>query len=260
MWIDIHAHLAGFPPNRLQSELAEMQRCDVSLIINSATNLDTSREALDQARNCERMYSTAGISPFDVTGLENGWPDRLAAFLNEPRVIGVGEIGIDTTNPRYPSPDLQLPVFERQLDLAAEYSLPAIIHSRGAEETAARLCEKHGVEKAVFHCFTGSDVALRMVLDRGYYVSFSGIVTFRNADCAGTVIATPLNRIFIETDTPYLAPVPFRGKKNRPAWVSCTGKKVAELHGVSPEHLAASVQDNFRRLFSVQPAPGYRNP
>ncbi|MBD3343481.1 MAG: YchF/TatD family DNA exonuclease [Chitinivibrionales bacterium] len=252
MWIDTHAHLSDLSPTALQQEMASLPRHKVSAVVNAATDLKSAETIIEQCTGYSSLYGTVGISPFDVMTLPENWESRLRTLAGKPSIIGIGEIGIDSTNPRYPSLDRQMPVFEHQLMLAKELSMPAVIHSRGAEKRAVTLCKSLDIQKVIFHCFTGSQDALGMLLDEGYYVSFSGIITFKNQDVKERVVYAPLDRIFIETDTPYLAPVPFRGKRNRPAWVSHVGKKAAALKNISTERLAEALKKNFNGLFSVE--------
>ncbi len=143
----------------------------------------------------------------------------------------------------------QLPVFIRQLDIARERDLPVILHSRGAESRVAALCREHRIRRAVFHCFTGDSASLAAILDGGYNVSFSGIVTF-SPGLLGCVAGVPLDRLFIETDSPWLSPVPYRGRVNRPARVALTGKAIALARGIAPEKLQEAIARNFRGLLS----------
>ena len=251
MWIDTHAHLFDMPDQSIPHLLHEAAGAQVSIIVTTGTDIETSRTVLRQCRMYDELYGAAGISPFDVLELKHDWIDQLRSILVHPKMIGVGEIGIDRTNPRYPSFEKQLPCFEQQLHLARELDLPAIVHSRGAESEAADICWNNGCTKAVFHCFTGDLAALKKILRYGYYVSFSGIITFKNAETRDLVSSVPLDHVLIETDTPYLAPVPFRGKKNRPAWVSYVGEQAASLYGIDTATFQEHLQQNFHRLFSV---------
>jgi TatD DNase family protein len=251
MWIDTHAHLYDLDET---SFAAAMNACDaagVGLVLNTGTSLASSKTIIEQSAKHERLFAAAGISPFDVVNLPSDWEAQLSALLGRERVIAVGETGLDATNPTYPEIGLQIPIFERQLEIARAADLPIVIHSRGSESKAVDLCRHHGVTKALFHCFTGDIPALRKVLDAGYFVSFSGIITFAKSPLRECVEYAPLDRILIETDCPYLAPVPHRGKKNQPAWVSLVGKKVAEIKGVGEEDVAGVLAGNFERLFGV---------
>ena len=251
MWIDSHAHLFDLDGNELRELLEEARRESVSTIISTATDLQNSETVTSQCETYSQILGAAGISPFDVKNQASGWQDELRMLLDNPRMIAVGEIGIDNTNPSYPALEEQMPFFREQLAIAREVNKPAVIHSRGAEERAAEICLEMGVKKALFHCFTGNSRSLQKIIESGYSVSFSGIVTFKNSPLADIIKLVPDNRLFIETDAPYLAPVPFRGQKNRPAMVRYTGEKVAAIKGISSEDLQLKLEENFRRLFSV---------
>lgn len=250
MWIDSHAHLFDLPVDEIRSLVTEASDAGVPLVVSTATDLGNSRQVIHHCEDYPQLRGAVGISPFDVTALPEQWCDDLRAMLDHPEIIAVGETGIDTTNPRYPDLALQLPVFEQQLYLARDCSLPIIIHSRGAEKQVVDRCRACGIERAMFHCFTGDSDALQSIVDNGYYISLSGIVTFPRSNLRTIINRIPLDRLLIETDSPYLAPVPYRGKKNRPALVRFTGKEIARLLEKSPEELQQQIEMNFIRLFS----------
>ena len=248
-WIDLHAHLDRLTDPDLVALLDEARRANVTTILSTAIDLASAELVSRQCKTFPALLGAVGISPFDVTGLPDDWEQKLRAFFNHPRIIALGEIGLDDSNPKYPPLTSQLPVFEKQLEIAADLDLPVIVHSRGAEMRVADICHSLGIKKVVFHCFTGDPETLKKILDRGYYISFSGIVTFSKA-VGDLVPIVPLDRIFIETDTPYLAPVPHRGKTNCPAWVRLVGEKVAGCKGVTKEVLQEAIAGNFDRIFN----------
>jgi TatD DNase family protein len=251
MWIDAHAHLYDLSDNELAASLDTAEKGGVCRIINTATSIATSRQVIRQTSIDKRLLAAAGISPFDVEGLDSDWTQILDSLLAAPEVVGVGEIGIDGSNTRYPPLQHQIPVFGQQLAMASSRGLTAIVHSRGAERQAIDICKSAGAAKVIFHCYTGSQDDLRLLLDCGYYVSFSGILTFKNNPLTGLAAYAPLDRILIETDTPYLAPVPHRGKRNCPAWVALTGLALAEIKGISGEETAAHIARNAGELFGL---------
>jgi TatD DNase family protein len=185
-----------------------------------------------------------------VETLEPDWEQELTRRLQDGHVLGVGEIGLDDSNPRYPSLERQRPLFRRQLEIAHSLDLPVIMHSRGAEEEVIDTCRELGISRAVFHCFTGTIDTLRRLLDAGYHVSWSGIITFKKSGLDEAVRFAPLDRLFIETDTPYLAPVPHRGKPNEPGLVSLVGEHVARLKDVPPQRVAEAIRKSFRAVFA----------
>jgi TatD DNase family protein len=249
-WIDIHAHLYDLSADDLSQAITRARRNGVSVIVNTPVNLATSRIAGEQIRTFPCCFGTAGISPFDVDALPEDWEESLDAMARGEKIIGIGEIGLDDSNPRYPPLSRQIPVFERQLDLARATGLPAVMHSRGAEETVLTLCVQHRIAGAVFHCYTGSVATLKRILDAGYYVSFSGIVTFKDAPLNAQVAYAPLDRICIETDSPYLAPFPARGRKNEPANAAIVGEAVAAIKKNGADACAEQLRQNFFTLFT----------
>lgn len=255
MWIDSHAHFFEFDNQELTNCLANAASHDVGAVISTAINLPSAHSVVRQCSEHPTLFGAIGISPFDVINLPDDWLATLQRLLRYSRIIAIGEIGIDSTNPRYPALDVQQPCFEQQLVLAKSEGIPAIIHSRGSEERAVAICKDVGIEKVLFHCFTGNDRALHALLNAGYSLSLSGIVTFKKSDLRKLVAAIPLERLFIETDSPYLAPVPHRGKPNQPAWVSLVGTEVALLCAISVPKLQQILANNFSRFFAVPLPP-----
>lgn len=251
MWIDSHAHLYDKSEKELNESISLARKNKVTSVVNTGTNLETSAKILAQAKQSNFLDSAVGISPFDVIDLPDNWILTLKEFISDITVVAVGEMGIDDSNPVYPAVDLQIPVFEQQLELAKEKDLPVVIHSRGAEERCLDLCINQHIEKAVFHCYTGNSIVLSKILDRGYYVSFSGIITFKKNPLEEVVRNTPLKQFLIETDTPYLAPHPLRGKPNEPAYVCYIGEKVATIKNKDCGEVALAIRKNYSDVFGV---------
>jgi TatD DNase family protein len=249
MWIDSHAHLGDVDDRRLSVLLSEARDRGVNRILNVATSLLSSNAVLRQAGIHRSLIPAVGISPFDVTAESADWLARLTALAAAPSVAAIGETGLDTTNPRYPSLQLQRFFFESQLGLCVENELPVVVHSRGCEQQVLDLCRTTGVRLAVFHCYTGPLEVLKRILDSGYIVSFSGIITFKNSLLSPLVSYTPLSQMLIETDSPYLAPVPHRGSRNQPAWVVYVGKTVAAIKNIDEEECGRGLSETFSRIF-----------
>jgi TatD DNase family protein len=249
MWIDIHAHLYDIDSKDLRDVIDRARADNVTAVVNAAIDTVTSEAAVKQAAMHRGLYVNIGVSPFNVEGLETSWEEKLRSLVSNKAVIAIGEIGLDDSGGDYPSLEKQTPVFERQLALAVETNLPAVIHSRGAERRVLDYCRSMGLEKALFHCYTGDMGVLRDVLNAGYYVSFSGIITFKVNNCAELLSYTPLERLFIETDSPYLSPAPYRGQRNEPARVSLIGKRVSEVKKLTDEQTAHQIATNFNTLF-----------
>ena len=249
MWIDSHAHLFEYSPEEIPQLLQEASIASVSTIISTATSLENANAVLEHCSRYDTVYGAAGISPFDAGKVNSGWAAQLRSLLKNSKMIAVGEIGIDRSNPGYPDPEHQISLFEEQLSIAVELNLPAVVHSRGAESETADICKRMGVKKALFHCFTGDRNSMRKIVDYGYFISFSGIITFKSAAVRDLVPEVPADRLLIETDSPYLAPVPFRGKKNHPAWVKYTGEEMARLMERESEEMQTILKGNFQNLF-----------
>ena len=223
-WTDNHCHLpvgADAAP-----VIAEAQASGVVRLIDVGTDVEQSKQAVAVADQHEGVWATAGVHPHDaVHGIEG-----LAPLLAHPKVVAVGECGLDYHYDHSPR-DVQRDAFAAQVSLAHEHDLALVIHTREAWPDTFDLLDAVGVpERTVFHCFTGGPDEARQGLDRGIYLSFSGIVTFKNADELRDAAALcPLERLLVETDAPYLAPVPHRGQRNRPALVPLVGAAVAAV-------------------------------
>lgn len=244
--VDSHCHL-----NYLEdpdARLAAARACGVDAFLCIGVDRGGIDAVLALAAAHDDVWATVGQHP-DAAGQALDW---IEPMLDRPRVVAVGETGLDY----YRDPDAgarraQQAAFEHQLDLAARHGLPAVIHTRAAEaDTLARL-RARPEGGGVLHCFTESWGLASAALDLGYYISISGIVTFKNGENVRDVARrVPDERLLVETDSPYLAPVPHRGRRNEPAYVADTARYLAELRGVSVEALAATTTDNFFRLFA----------
>jgi TatD DNase family protein len=247
---DTHAHLFDCSADDLETLVNEAISAGVGIIVNTATSIQTGKTVLDQCKRYpQNLKPAVGISPFDTVEAGAGWVDELKKLLEDPAVVAVGEIGLDDTNPIYPSLDIQLPFFKKQLEIAADVNLPAIVHSRGIEKKTAEICREIGVSRAIFHCFTGDLEALEYIIDCGYYVSISGIVTYKNSHLRDIIRNIPVDKLLIESDAPYLSPIPHRGKKNRPAFIVHTAKEVARILNVDEIRLSEVLKKNVEELF-----------
>lgn len=209
-------------------------------------------DALDLATRDPALFAaTVGIHPHECARVpEEDW-GRHDALARDPRIVAVGETGLDFHYDLSPRPD-QERAFRRSLATARAAGKPVVIHVREADDACLRVLREEGVPTAggVVHCFTGDAAAARAYLDLGLHVSFAGVVTFKSADAVREAARiVPADRLLVETDCPYLAPVPHRGKRNEPAFVADTARKVAEVRGEDPEALAQATSENARRLF-----------
>lgn len=251
---DTHAHL-DFP--KLSEEMdAILERAteagvDRIVTIGASRGLDSNYRALSIARaHPDRIRATAGIHPHDASVCD----DQVFATIRDefsrlPEVVAIGETGLDYYYDKAPQ-EKQRTVFRRFLELAIEVDKPVIIHSREAEEDTVRLLEESGCRKGIIHCFTGSKEMAFQCLDLGFHISFSGIVTFKNGrDLLEIASQIPVERLLVETDSPYLAPTPKRGKSNEPSYVRYTAEKIAEARGLSLDELATMTTKNASELY-----------
>jgi TatD DNase family protein len=196
------------------------------------------------------IFTTVGIHPHDASKVEERHFALMEELAEHPRVLAIGETGLDYHYDNSPR-DVQRDVFRRQLQVAAKRRMPVIVHTREADEDTEAILRPSGVNRGVLHCFTSSARLAEAALEIGFMISFSGIVTFPNATALADIARSiPSNRLLVETDCPYLAPVPYRGKRNEPAFVAQTARFLAEIRGVSLDQLAMETSENFSRLFS----------
>ena len=220
------------------------------LIAGGVDAEDGLRRALRIAEELEVPVS-AGIHPHEARLATEAIYDELRALAREGRIVAIGEVGLDFHYDHSPR-DVQREVFRRQIRLARDVGLPLIVHTREADEESAMILEQESAKEAggVIHCFTGGEELARRALALGFYISFSGIVAFPRAETIQAVARTvPEDRLLIETDSPFLAPPPHRGKRNEPAFVVEVARKVAGLHGTTAEAVGAAAKRNFDRLF-----------
>lgn len=249
---DNHCHLA---PGTAAEQVAAARAAGVERLITVGTDLDQSAEMIAVASALEGVWATAGIHPHDAqpfTDLGAEGMARLLALLDAPEVVAVGECGLDYHYDHSPR-EIQREVFSRQIVLAHERDLPLVIHSREAWDDTFAILDAEGVPpRTVFHCFTGGPPEAALALDRGCLLSFSGIVTFPSAaDLQAAAVVCPLDRLLVETDAPYLAPVPHRGKRNEPAWVVDVVAKVADLKGCALAEVADATWRTTEQFYAL---------
>jgi TatD DNase family protein len=236
---------------------------EVSHIVNVGTNVDSSKRAVEQAARYTGMFAAVGIHPEDCQQLDGAPEEHLAALREllgdemtrrRDKIVALGEIGLDYYERDYlpVNKPLQMWYFEQQLTLAAELALPVIIHDREAHGDCFETVLRHPDVCGVFHSFSGSVEMARELTRRGWYISFSGVVTFKNARRVGEVAASvPLYRLLVETDAPYLAPHPHRGRRNDSSLMRHTVETLAQLHGITPDQMAQITSQNASCLFGL---------
>ena len=249
MLIDTHCHLgaeqfAGEVPAVLERAWA----AGVAHIVVIGESRGAAARALELVGDDSRLSATAGIHPHDAGSWTPETEAWLTGALKDERIVAAGEMGLDYHYDHSPR-EVQREVFDRQLGLATRAGKPAVIHAREADQDIATILANHPKATIILHSFSSGEILLRSALEAGHYVSFSGMVTFKNWGQDGAVRAIPAERLLVDTDAPYLAPIPFRGKRNEPAFVRHTAERLALVRGVEPERLIAETGDNAARVF-----------
>ena len=248
---DSHCHLDDrqFDPDREQTiERARAAGVERMMAIGTGSGPPDLEAALRLARQYPFIYATVGVHPHDAAKATPETFAALEALAAEEKVLAVGEIGLDYHYDFSPR-DVQAAVFIEQLKLAGRAEKPIVIHTREAWEDTLRLLREHWSGGGIMHCFSGGPAEARQALDLGFHLSFGGVLTFPKAETLREAArATPEDRLLVETDAPYLAPVPKRGKRNEPAFMVETVRRLAEVRGVAPERIAEATTRNFERL------------
>ena len=253
MLVDSHCHL-DFPDfaGELDAVVARARSADVRAMLTICTHLTRFTRVLAVAERFDDVFCTVGVHPHEAAHEPEVTAERLIEFAQHPKVVGFGETGLDFYY-EHSSRDLQIKSFRTHIAAARETGLPLVVHTRNADqETAAILAEEHaaGAFTGVLHCFSAGMQLAEKALGLGFYISFSGIMTFKKADHLRRIAAAiPLDRILVETDAPYLAPVPRRGKRNEPAFVVYTAEEVGRVAGVEMLAFQQATTENFFRLF-----------
>lgn len=252
--VDSHAHLDDrqFAAD-LEEVLARAEASGVKTIITMGVNLESSREAVALASRYPQVYAAVGVHPHEAGGVTEAVWEELEALARSPKVVAIGEIGLDY-HYNHSEPEIQKQVFRRQLQLAVGLGLPAVIHDREAHEDIMDLLATFsGRERAgVVHCFSGDTAMARELIALGFYISFPGTITFPQAENTRLVAAwVPLEVVLVETDCPYLSPVPYRGRRNEPARVLEVATCLAGLRSLPVEEIAAITSANARTLFGI---------
>ena len=255
MYVDSHCHLS-FP--ELRAQLPEIRAAMAAADVDRALCICTTLEEFDDvhalATSYDNFWCSAGVHP-DNEGVREPSVDDLLALAARPRVVAIGETGLDyyRLNGRsVEAMEWQRERFRVHIRAARATALPLVVHTRSASDDTVAILREEGAEAGVFHCFTETEAVARAALDLGFYISFSGILTFKTAQALRDVAAfVPLDRCLIETDSPYLAPVPHRGKTNSPAFVPFVAQQIAALKGVPVEAVAQATSANFERLFKL---------
>lgn len=263
MLIDSHAHLDYEYEESTEKLLANADQAGVKRVIAIAAAADSLERTRDLAEKFPNVFFTSGIHPHDSKDFTPEIFARIRALAQHPKCLAVGELGLDYYY-EHSTHETQFAALEQQLQFSAEIGKPVVVHTREADADTVKFLTAHSAEfkkrhparaPGVIHCFTGSRALAEQTLALGYYISFSGIVTFKTAEDlrATAKEVVPLDRILVETDSPFLAPIPHRGKKNQPAHTRVVAEKIAELKGLSLDALAAHTTANTIKLFGMPP-------
>lgn len=254
MLFDTHAHYTdeAFDADR-DAVIRAVHDSGVGLVMNSSSDEKSSREAVALAEKYDFIYASVGWHPEDAAGFSERSLDLIREWIRHPKVRAIGEIGLDYHYEDAAPRELQKEVLERQLQLALELKMPVVIHDREAHGDCMALVRSYPELTGAFHCFSGSAEMAKELLDRGWYLGFTGVITFKNARKALEVLEMcPLDRILIETDCPYMAPVPHRGERNDSRLLPFMAAKVAELKGLTPDEAARVTTENGKRFFGIE--------
>ena len=253
MLVDSHCHL-DYPElaGDLAGVLARAESAGVGTLLSIGTRLDRFAGVVAIAEAQANVFCTVGVHPHEAGDEGQSTPDRILDIVRHPKVVGIGETGLDYYYEHSPR-DAQIASFRAHIAAARLAKLPVVVHTRDADaDTAEILADEYrkGPFTGLIHCFTSTAALAQAALDIGFYISFSGIVTFKSAAAIAEVARlVPSDRLLVETDAPFLAPVPKRGKTNEPAFVGYTAAKLADIRGIGVETLAAETTANFFRLF-----------
>jgi len=251
--IDSHCHLdfKDFDDNR-DDVIQEAARAGVHTIVNVGADLTTSQRSVALAEKYDMIYATVGVHPHDAQTLDDRTFGEIKQLANYGKVKAIGEIGLDYYRDLSPRP-VQKKAFHRQMQLAVELKLPVVIHTREAFQDTYDIVREYAgdLPGGVFHCFPGTTDQAFKVFDLGFIIAVGGVITYKNASMAVTASEVPLDKIMIETDAPYLTPVPHRGKTNRPAYVAHVRDKLAELHSISPQEVEKATDRTARKFYRL---------
>lgn len=253
MYFDSHTH---YDDERFDEDryilLESLKEKGVDYVVHAGADISSSHKGLELAKQYDFIYTSIGVHPHEVHQMSDGDIDKLRELAKEPKVVAIGEIGLDYYY-NYSSKEDQVYWFKRQLELAKELSLPVIIHSREASQLTFDILKEADIHKGVIHCFSGSHELAKEYVKRGFYIGIGGAITFNNARKTIEVAEhIPIENIVIETDCPYLTPVPFRGKRNDSSYLKYVVEKIAQIKDMEPTEVARRTLENAKLLYGIR--------
>ncbi len=252
MFIDVHAHLCDTKFDNVAKVIENANMADVKKIISASYNFPSCEKNLEFADKFENVFVTIGIHPENVEEIDDNYLQKLKKYLKNPKVVAIGEIGLDY-HWKNDNKELQKKVFIEQIQLANELDLPVVVHSRDAMGDILEILKNHPLKReSLMHCYSGSIESAKELMKLGFSFSFGGVVTFRNAKNVQEVVKNlPIEKILLETDCPYMAPEPFRGKKNEPKYIPIIAKKIAELKNMELSKIKEITTKNCEKMFKI---------
>ena len=252
MLFDTHAHMndPAFDEDR-EAVLLGLYDKGVQTVMNVGCCLDSSRDCIAMAEKYPFVYASVGTHPDSADEVDEAVIETYRKMLEHPKVMAIGEIGLDYYYETIPR-EIQQKAFRLQMELAQQTGYPVIVHERNAHDDGMRIVKEFKKVTGVFHCYSGSAEMARQLVDMGWYIGFTGVLTFKNARKAvETAERIPLERIVLETDCPFMAPEPFRGKRNDPGYLYRMAERLAEIRGISVEEVHAVTTENAKRLYRM---------
>ena len=253
MLFDTHAHMndPAFDEDR-EEVILGLKEKGVANFLNVGCCLESSKDCIAMAEKYDFVYASVGTHPDSADEVDEAVLDAYRQMARHPKVMAIGEIGLDYYYETIPR-QIQIQAFRMQMELARELKMPVIVHERNAHDDGMRVVKEFKDVTGVFHCYSGSAEMARQLVDMGWYIGFTGVLTFKNARKAvETAERIPLERIVLETDCPFMAPEPFRGKRNDPGYLYRMAERLAEIRGISVEEVHAATMENAKRLYRIQ--------
>ena len=252
MIFETHAHLndPAFDEDR-ESLILGLPEKGIEAVMNVGCCLESSHDCIALAEKYPFVYASVGSHPDSADEVNEEVIEKYRQMANHPKVLAIGEIGLDYYYETIPR-EIQQKAFRMQMELAKELDMPVIVHERNAHDDGMRIVKEFPTVKGVFHCYSGSAEMARQLVNMGWYIGFTGVLTFKNARKAvETAESIPLDRIVLETDCPFMAPEPFRGKRNDPGYLYRMAERLAEIRGISVEEVHAVTTDNAKKLYRL---------